>query len=104
MNIWLVMLILGLITFVTRFSFIALLDRVRMPKFFQKALRFVPIAVLTAIIVPSLSYYNNALSLSPNNPRLLAGIIATLVAFKTRSVLWTIFVGMAIFWVLRIWL
>jgi branched-subunit amino acid transport protein len=104
MNIWLVMIALGLLTFLTRLSFIALLDRINLPVAFRRALRFVPIAALSAIIAPELGYYNNALALSPTNPRLLAGIVATIVAYRTKSVIWTILAGMSVFWLLRLWL
>lgn len=104
MNIWVVMIFLGLLTFATRLSFIALLERIKLPVTFQRALRFVPIAVLSAIIAPELGYYNNALALSPTNPRLLAGLFATLVAWRTKSVIWTIIAGMAVFWLLSVWL
>jgi branched-subunit amino acid transport protein len=98
------MIVLGLLTFAIRFSFISLLERINMPRNFIRALRFVPIAVLSAIIAPELAYYNNALAISLTNPRLLAGILATIVAFKTKSVIWTISAGMAAFWFLRLWL
>jgi branched-subunit amino acid transport protein len=104
MNIWIVMSMLGLLTFATRLSFIALLERIRLPGFIQRALRFVPIAVLSAIIAPELGYYKDSLAISLTNPRLLAGLVATLVAYRTRSVIWTIAAGMAIFWILKIWL
>ena len=104
MNIWLVMIIIGLFTFATRFIFIALLERIKLPRNFQRALRFVTIAVLSAIIAPELGYTNNQLALIPTNPRLLAGIVATLVAYKTKSVIWTISAGMAVFWVLHLWM
>jgi branched-subunit amino acid transport protein len=104
MNIWIVMVTLGLLTFATRLSFIALLEHINLPGSFQRALRFVPIAVLSAIIAPELGYSNNLLAISPTNPRLLAGILATLVAYKTKSVVWTISSGMAAFWLLRLWM
>jgi branched-subunit amino acid transport protein len=98
------MIVLGLLTFAIRFSFISMLEHINMPRNFIRALRFVPIAVLSAIIAPELAYYNNALAISLTNPRLLAGILATIVAFKTKSVIWTISAGMAAFWLLRLWL
>ena len=104
MNIWLVMIIIGSLTFATRLSFIALLERINLPVSFQRALRFVPLAALSAIIAPELGYYNNVLALSPTNPRLLAGIVATVVAWRTKSVIWTIVAGMVVFWLLKIWL
>lgn len=104
MNIWIVMIALGLLTFVTRLSFIALMERIRLPAILQRALRFVPIAVLCAIIAPELGFYKENLSLSITNPRLLAGLVATMVAFRTKSVIWTIAIGMAVFWILKSWL
>lgn len=104
MSTWILMIALGLITFATRLSFIALLERVNLPQNFQRALRFVPIAVLSAIIAPELGYINNALAISPTNPRILAGLVATLVAYETKSVIWTITAGMALFWLFRLWL
>jgi branched-subunit amino acid transport protein len=95
MNIWLVMLIGGLLTFATRLSFILLLERVRMPDWFRRGLRFVPVAVLSAIILPDLVSPNGSLFLSWRNPQLLAGLAAILVAWKTKNVILTILAGMA---------
>ncbi len=50
MNIWLLFIVLGVLTFLTRLSFIAIFDKVEPPRSLRKALRFVPIAVLSAII------------------------------------------------------
>ncbi len=104
MNIWIIMISLGLLTFGTRLSFILLMERINLPRNFQRALRFVPIAVLSAIIAPELGYSNNALAISLTNPRLLAGLIATVVAYKTKNVVITILAGMSVFWLLKIWL
>ncbi len=95
MSIWLVMILGGLVTYAIRLSFIFLLDRLRVPDWFQRSLRFVPAAVLSAIILPELVTRNNALVLSWRNPQLLAGAIAILVAWRTKNVLWTISAGMA---------
>lgn len=102
MSIWIVMIAVGLLTFLTRLSFIALLERIQLPAAFKRALRFVPMAVLSAIIAPEVGYVDNALFLSPQNPRLLAGILAALVAYFTKNVVWTIVIGMASFWILGI--
>jgi branched-subunit amino acid transport protein len=101
MNLWIIMILIGLLTFLTRLSFIALLERINLPAIFQRALRLVPIAVLSAIIAPELGLRNNALFLSLENPRLLAGIFATVVAYFTKNVVWTIVAGMAAFWILQ---
>jgi len=94
MNIWVIMIIGGLLTFATRLSFIFLLDRIKVPDWFQRGLRFVPMAVLSAIILPELTSPNGTLFLSWRNPQLLAGMLAILVAWKTKNVLLTILAGM----------
>ena len=90
-------------TFALRFSFIYLFGKVEMPAWLRRALRFVPPAVLAALVFPALTYPNGALDLSLDNIRLLAGLGGALIAWKTRNVLWTIAVGMVLFWALQ-WL
>lgn len=102
MSIWLTLILLGGLTFLTRFSFIAVFDKVEPPRNLKRALRFVPIAVLSAIISPELLFANGQFIWDWNNPKAIAAIIATFVALKTRNVILTIVVGMASFWVIRL--
>ncbi len=95
MNLWLVILAAGLLTYGTRLSFIMLLERVNIPAWFRKSLRYVPTAVLSAIILPELALRSGSIDLSWRNPQLIAGAIAVLVAWRTRNVLLTILAGMA---------
>ena len=95
MNIWIIMIIGGLLTFATRRSFIFLLDRIKVPDWFRRGLRFVPVAMLSAIILPDLTSPIGTLFLNWRNPQLLAGIVAILVAWKTKNVILTILAGMA---------
>ncbi|MDO9546920.1 MAG: AzlD domain-containing protein [Pelolinea sp.] len=99
-QIWIVMLAIGVLTFLTRLSFIYLLEKWKISDAIQRALRFVPVAVLTAIFIPEIALSNGELAFSPSNLRLLAGIVAILVAWRTKSALWTIGAGMASFWLL----
>jgi branched-subunit amino acid transport protein len=99
---WLpVFLVAGLVTFAIRLSFIALLGRVELPVVLTRALRFVPPAVLSAIIFPELLVRDGALDLRPGNVRLIAGVIAAVVAWRTRNVLLTIAVGMGTLWTVQ---
>ena len=99
---WLPWLALGgLLTFLTRLSFIALLGRFETPPRLARALRFVPPAILSAVIVPELVLRQGALALSPGNERLVAGLAAAPVAWLTKNVLATIAVGMAVLWALQ---
>jgi branched-subunit amino acid transport protein len=93
-NVWLLMIAAGLVTFGTRASFIFLLDRIEMPLWFRRGLRFVPPAVLSAIIAPELALRDGALVVPWSSPPLLAGVAAIVVAWKTKNVLATIVAGM----------
>jgi branched-subunit amino acid transport protein len=99
--LWLTMAGAGVVTFGLRLSFIALLGRVEIPPFLSKALRFVPAAVLTAVVIPLLFYVDGALEVSLGNARLLAGLAAALIAWRTRNVFFTLGGGMVTLWALQ---
>ncbi len=101
MNIWLVMLLGGLITFGMRFSLIYLFGRFEVPETIRKALHYVPPAVLSAIIFPELFLRNGTLDLSLGNTRLLAGLLAILVAWFSKNTLITILAGMLALFLLK---
>ena len=101
MSLWLVMIAAGLLTFLTRLSFISLFSDREMPPPLQRALGYVPPAVLTAIIFPELLLKNGELTIGPDNLRLLAGLVAILVAWKTRRIMPTIVAGMVLLWLLQ---
>lgn len=93
-SIWLVVAAGGLATYLTRLSFITLIPHDRLPATFREGLRFIPPAVLSAIVLPELVLRDGALALSPDNHRLLAGLVAALVAWRLRSTWFTIGAGM----------
>lgn len=104
MNIWLVMLFGGLITFGMRFSLIFLFGRLKVPETMRRALHYVPPAVLSAIIFPELFLREGTLDLSMENFRLLAGLAAVLIAWFSRNTLVTIIAGMAVLFLLQFFL
>jgi branched-subunit amino acid transport protein len=106
MNIWLVMLLGGLITFGIRFSLIYLLaeGRFEVPDTMRRALHYVPPAVLSAIVFPELFFREGVLNLALDNDRLLAGMIAVLVAWFSRNILITIFAGIIALFLLQFFL
>jgi len=103
MNIWLIMLLGGLITFGIRFSFIYLFGRFHIPETVRRALHYVPPAVLSAIVFPELFLPGGIPDLSLENFRLLAGLAAVAVAWLSRNTLVTILAGMAVLFLLQ-WL
>jgi branched chain amino acid efflux pump len=103
-NIWLVMLFGGIITFLIRFSFIFLFGKLHIPVTVRKALHYVPPAVLSAIIFPELFLPNGSLDWSLGNARLLAGLIAILVAWFSKNTLITILAGMIALFLLQVFI
>jgi branched-subunit amino acid transport protein len=102
MEIWLIMVTAGLITFGIRLSFILLFDHLEIPPLLRQALRFVPPAVLTAIIIPEMFMPQGTLDVSLGNSRLLAGLLAVVVAWRTRNIVLTILAGMAALLLLQV--
>jgi branched-subunit amino acid transport protein len=101
MNVWLLLICMGLVTYAIRLSMIVLIGRVNLPPIIKWALCLVPPAVLSAIIFPELLMPKGTLDLSFGNLRLLAGTVAAVVAWRTRNVLLTIGVGMVALWLLQ---
>jgi branched-subunit amino acid transport protein len=91
----------GVLTYGIRLSSILLSGKVELPQGVQRALRFVPPAVFTAIFLPELFLTNGELNLSLGNDRLLAGSLAIIVAWRTKNVMITILVGMVALWILQ---
>jgi branched-subunit amino acid transport protein len=100
-SIWLLFVVTGIGTFLLRFLFIYLFGKIEMPDQLRRALRFVPAAALAALVFPALTHPAGHFDLSLHNFRLLAGLGGALVAWKTRNVLLTILVGMALLWILE---
>ncbi len=99
--ILLLILIIGLLTFLERFSFIALAGRFDLPAQVRHALRYLPAAVISALVLPSLVYRGGVYAASPLNPRLLAALIAAFIAWRTRNAILTLVIGMAALWLLE---
>lgn len=99
--IWALILAIGVVTFLIRLSFIGLfgyLDEI--PPQVERGLRFVPAAVLAALVAPSF------VTLDPGAggvavDKLAAGLVAAGVAWRTENVFLTIGAGMATLWVVR---
>ncbi len=98
--IWMVMIVCGLLTFSMRFVMFSDLAPKQLPGWLEEALGFVPVAVLTAIIVPAVIVSPDGGLMLAGNSRLPAALIAVTAALATRSVLVTIGSGLGSMWVL----
>jgi len=98
---WPLVLILGVGTYLIRYSFILIMDKVTFPKAFHRMLRFIPAAVLSALVVPGVLLHKNGVTTFAGWERVGAALVAVVVAWKTRSILWTIVSGMVSLWMLK---
>lgn len=101
MNLWLTLIAAGILTYAIRLSFILLFGRRDVPPVAQRVLAYVPPAVLSALVFPSLLLRDGSLFISPLNFRLIAALVAIIAAWRSRNVLVTILVGMAVLWLLQ---
>lgn len=89
------------ITFGIRFVMFAFAGKITFPIWMQQSLKFVPPAVLTAIIVPAVVMPHGDIDLSFTNVYLLAAIISVMISLVTKSLLKTILFGMLTFLLLK---
>ncbi len=88
---------MALVTFATRYPVLAFFGKLNPPPYVLQALKFVPPAVLSALIVPSVLLPEGELAVQPNNAFLVAGVLAALIAWRSKNLLLTILLGMAVF-------
>ncbi|MEM1178402.1 MAG: AzlD domain-containing protein [Acidobacteriota bacterium] len=93
-----------IVTFSMRYLPMVWVGRRALPKSWEIALEYVPVTVLVALIAPIMVRPEGHVNLRFDNAYLVAGALATLIAWKTRHLLTTILVGMMAFAALRYWL
>jgi branched-subunit amino acid transport protein len=89
---------MALVTVAVRYPVLALVGKIDLPEPVIRALRFVPPSILAAIILPELLYREDQIYIAADNNFLVAGIIAALVAWRSKNLLLTIVVGMLALW------
>lgn len=94
-----ILLITGMaaVTYGIRYPTMALVRRMDLPLWALRALKYVPVAVLSAIVFPAVFIRNGSFALRADNAYLIGAIVAIVVAWRTRNLLWTIITGMIAF-------
>ena len=100
MNNFALIIYCGLITFLTRFSMIALLKKEMFNNRIREVLSYVPSAIFPAIIFPAIFLDDYGSIQLENNPKILAAIIAMCIGVLSRNVLATIFSGLVSYWLI----
>ena len=102
MKTFLLIFFMMLVTFGVRYPVLALVGRINLPQSVERALKFVPVAVLSALSAPIVLINEGAWNISLYNGYLVASVVAILVAWKTKHLLLTIVVGMAVFALMKL--
>ena len=100
MSNWALIIYCGLITYLTRFSMIALIKKEMFNDRVRQVLSYVPSAIFPAIIFPAIFLDSSGSILIEDNPKIMAALIATLIGIFSRSIIATIFSGLASYWFL----
>ena len=98
--IWLVMIVSGLTNFAARYSMFSGLNFLRVPTWLEEYVKFAPTAALSAIVAASLFVGETGAPFEGSPSKIYAALIACCIALLTRSILFTIFVGLTALWAL----
>ena len=97
---WSLIIYCGIITFLTRFSMIALLKKDTFDQKTKIILSYVPSAIFPAIIFPLIFLDNTGNLDFENNPKIIAAIVAVIIGYFSKNVIATIFSGIVSYWFL----
>jgi len=98
-EIWIVIVLVALGTYLIRFSFIGLVGDRELPQWVLRHLRYTPVAVLPGLVAP-LVLWPDATGGDYNAPRLLAATVTLLLAVMFKNMLLAIFGGAATLFVM----
>lgn len=93
-TLWTVIILLGIGTFLIRFSFIGLIGNRELPEWILRLLRYTSVAVLPGLVAP-LVLWPDATGGEPDPARLLAAAATLICGYLTKNVLWAIVAGIS---------
>tara|TARA_Y100001936_G_C16038223_1_gene649895 strand:- start:1060 stop:1374 length:315 start_codon:yes stop_codon:yes gene_type:complete len=100
MSDWALIIYCGIITYLTRFSMIAILKKEMFNDRLREVLSYVPSAIFPAIIFPAIFLDDLGQFQLEDNPKILAAAIAMIIGILSRNIIATIFFGLASYWFL----
>ena len=97
---WSSIIIAGIITYFTRMTMIALINRDMLGNRIKDVLAYVPSAVFPAIIFPGIFINDYGAFIEINDPKIFGALVAILVGYFSRNVIATILSGLFSYWIL----
>ena len=98
MNIWLSMIIAGIINYITRLSSVLLINPKKLNKNTKILLSYVPSAVFPAIIFPAVFLNQENELVHFSDPKVVAISLAFVIGVLTQNLIITIISGLISFW------
>ena len=97
---WLSVIVAGILTYLTRMTMVALVNRQILNNKIKQVLGYVPSAVFPAIIFPAIFFndYGNLIELT--DPKIYGAIVAIVVGYLSRNIIATIFSGLISYWII----
>ena len=100
MSDWVLIIYCGIITYLTRFSMIAILKKEMFNNRVREVLSYVPSAIFPAIIFPAIFLDDLGVFQFEDNPKIFAAAIAMIIGILSRNIIATIISGLASYWFL----
>ena len=97
---WITIIIAGIITYFTRMTMIALVDRDLLGERVKEVLAYVPSAVFPAIIFPAIFINDFGTFIEMNDPKIFGAIVAIIVGYFSKNIIATILSGLISYWFL----
>ena len=100
MSDWALIIYCGIVTYLTRFSMIAILKKEMFNNRVREVLSYVPSAIFPAIIFPAIFLDESGVFQFEDNPKILAAAIAMIIGILSRNIIATIISGLTSYWFL----
>lgn len=94
----LVVAAMGAVTYLPRMVPLVMFSRCSLPAWFAEWLELIPVAILSALIAPTLFTQSDPRLIIIGKTELLAALPTLLFALKTRSLAGTVVIGMLCYW------
>ena len=98
-QIWAIIIVLAIGTYLIRLSFLGLYGRINLPEWAIRLLRYTPVAVLPGLVAP-LVLWPAATGGQADPARLLAAFVTLGIGVFTRNVIFAMFAGGATLYLL----
>ncbi|MEC6748617.1 AzlD domain-containing protein [Marinilactibacillus sp. XAAS-LB27] len=93
-NVWVLILGMAVVTYIPRFLPMLLLSKKEISPSFSRWMTYIPVSIFAALVASDIFFWEGSFNLQPTiNIKLIPSVIVFLIAYKTKSLLWSMVVG-----------